>query len=77
MGICMLNSGAIRTAIDERYKDGTSVVFLQSNGVLHYKGHFALAAVVVSFYNQQVFALIFRFHNYGGDPHRPTIWRNL
>lgn len=26
VGICMLNSGAIRTAIDERYKNGTSVI---------------------------------------------------
>lgn len=77
MGICMLNSGAIRTAIDERYKNGTSVVFPQSYGVLHYKGHFALAAVVLSFYNVLLSALISRFHNYGGDPHRLTIWRNL
>lgn len=27
VGLCMLNSGTIRTAIDERYKNGASVFF--------------------------------------------------
>lgn len=67
VGICMLNSGAIRTAIDERYKNGTAKFFLQNY----------TASSQRPLYNVMAFVLTFRFHYYGGDPHRFTIWRNF
>lgn len=37
VGMCMLNSGAIRTPIDERYKNGKTVFFLSiSKTTLHW-----------------------------------------
>ncbi|XP_031703047.1 snake venom 5'-nucleotidase-like [Anarrhichthys ocellatus] len=48
VGMCMLNSGSVRSGINEHHKNGT--FFLQNYWVLNYKGHFALAAVVFFFY---------------------------
>lgn len=61
----MLNSGAIRAPIDERYKNGNSSSTIAERSTRE---------IPASGYHGTVCVLIYRLHNNGGHPHSPSLW---
>lgn len=72
VSLCMLNSGGIRTAIDERYRNGS--FFFPLCRIAEFLIHLEVFCSLLLF---TFICCPFRLHNNGGDPHRVTIWRNL
>ncbi|XP_018518998.1 snake venom 5'-nucleotidase [Lates calcarifer] len=66
VGICMLNSGAIRTAIDERYKNG-SITMEEILTVLPFGGTFDLVQIKGSTVKKAFEHSIHRYGNMSGE----------